>query len=137
MLLGTLIYGFVNSAILALLAMGFNLTFGISGVAKVQTQLVRIADVTFATCFKSLAPQFAVSQLEVFVLLLKLFNDVVFGGELVVLLLQFQLLLSEHDFLLLEHFKQLVVRKCGWVSHAHKIMILVWLASPVLRLAQK
>ena len=34
MLLGTLIYGFVNSAILALLAMGFNLTFGISGVAN-------------------------------------------------------------------------------------------------------
>lgn len=34
MLLGTLIYGFVNSAILALLAMGFSLTFGISGVAN-------------------------------------------------------------------------------------------------------
>ncbi len=34
MLLGTLIYGFVNSALLALLAMGFNLTFGISGVAN-------------------------------------------------------------------------------------------------------
>ncbi len=34
MLLGTLIYGFVNSAILALLAMGFNITFGISGVAN-------------------------------------------------------------------------------------------------------
>jgi len=34
MFLGTLIYGFVNSAILALLAMGFNLTFGISGVAN-------------------------------------------------------------------------------------------------------
>jgi len=34
MLVGTLIYGFVNSAILALLAMGFNLTFGISGVAN-------------------------------------------------------------------------------------------------------
>jgi branched-chain amino acid transport system permease protein len=34
MLLGTLIYGFVNSAVLALLAMGFNLTFGISGVAN-------------------------------------------------------------------------------------------------------
>ena len=34
MLLGTLIYGFINSAILALLAMGFNLTFGISGVAN-------------------------------------------------------------------------------------------------------
>lgn len=29
-----LVYGFVNSAILALLAMGFNLTFGISGVAN-------------------------------------------------------------------------------------------------------
>jgi branched-chain amino acid transport system permease protein len=34
MLLGTLIYGFINSSILALLAMGFNLTFGISGVAN-------------------------------------------------------------------------------------------------------
>ena len=34
MLLGTIIYGFINSAILALLAMGFNLTFGISGVAN-------------------------------------------------------------------------------------------------------
>lgn len=34
MLIGTLVYGFVNSAILALIAMGFNLTFGISGVAN-------------------------------------------------------------------------------------------------------
>jgi len=34
MFLGTLIYGFINSAILALVAMGFNLTFGISGVAN-------------------------------------------------------------------------------------------------------
>ena len=34
MLLGTLVYGFINSAILALVAMGFNLTFGISGVAN-------------------------------------------------------------------------------------------------------
>jgi branched-chain amino acid transport system permease protein len=34
MLVGTLIYGFINSAILALLAIGFNLTFGISGVAN-------------------------------------------------------------------------------------------------------
>ncbi len=34
MLLGTLVYGFINSAILALLAIGFNLTFGISGVAN-------------------------------------------------------------------------------------------------------
>ena len=31
---GTLIYGFINSVILALLALGFNLTFGISGVAN-------------------------------------------------------------------------------------------------------
>ena len=31
---GTLIYGFINSVILALIAMGFNLTFGISGVAN-------------------------------------------------------------------------------------------------------
>ena len=34
MLFGTLIYGFINSSILALLAMGFNITFGISGVAN-------------------------------------------------------------------------------------------------------
>ena len=34
MLVGSLIYGFVNSAILALVAMGFNITFGISGVAN-------------------------------------------------------------------------------------------------------
>jgi branched-chain amino acid transport system permease protein len=31
---GTLVYGFINSAILVLLALGFNLTFGISGVAN-------------------------------------------------------------------------------------------------------
>jgi branched-chain amino acid transport system permease protein len=31
---GTLIYGFINSVILALTALGFNLTFGISGVAN-------------------------------------------------------------------------------------------------------
>jgi branched-chain amino acid transport system permease protein len=34
MWIGTLIYGFVNSVILALIALGFNLTFGISGVAN-------------------------------------------------------------------------------------------------------
>ncbi|MBL6968488.1 MAG: branched-chain amino acid ABC transporter permease, partial [Desulfobacteraceae bacterium] len=34
MLLSTLVYGFVNSIILALVALGFNLTFGISGVAN-------------------------------------------------------------------------------------------------------
>ena len=34
MFVGSLIYGFINSSILALLAMGFNLTFGISGVAN-------------------------------------------------------------------------------------------------------
>lgn len=34
MLFGTLVYGFINSSILALLAMGFNITFGISGVAN-------------------------------------------------------------------------------------------------------
>ena len=34
MLAGTLVYGFINSAILALIALGFNLTFGISGVAN-------------------------------------------------------------------------------------------------------
>lgn len=34
MFLGSLVYGFINSSILALLALGFNLTFGISGVAN-------------------------------------------------------------------------------------------------------
>jgi branched-chain amino acid transport system permease protein len=34
MLANTLIYGFVNSVILILVALGFNLTFGISGVAN-------------------------------------------------------------------------------------------------------
>jgi branched-chain amino acid transport system permease protein len=34
MLLGTLVYGLVNSVILVLVALGFNLTFGISGVAN-------------------------------------------------------------------------------------------------------
>jgi len=34
MFFGTLIYGFINSAILAVMALGFNLTFGISGVAN-------------------------------------------------------------------------------------------------------
>ncbi len=34
MLAGTLVYGFINSAVLALVALGFNLTFGISGVAN-------------------------------------------------------------------------------------------------------
>ena len=34
MLPSTLVYGFANSIILALVALGFNLTFGISGVAN-------------------------------------------------------------------------------------------------------
>ena len=34
MFLGTMIYALINSAILALMAIGFNLTFGISGVAN-------------------------------------------------------------------------------------------------------
>ncbi len=34
MILGTLVYGLINSVILALIALGFNLTFGISGVAN-------------------------------------------------------------------------------------------------------
>ena len=34
MLANTLVYGFVNSVILVLVALGFNLTFGISGVAN-------------------------------------------------------------------------------------------------------
>lgn len=34
MLVGTIIYGVINSVILALMAIGFNLTFGISGIAN-------------------------------------------------------------------------------------------------------
>jgi branched-chain amino acid transport system permease protein len=34
MFLGTVVYGLINSVILALMAIGFNLTFGISGVAN-------------------------------------------------------------------------------------------------------
>ena len=34
MLLATLVYGFINSTVLALVAIGFNITFGISGVAN-------------------------------------------------------------------------------------------------------
>jgi branched-chain amino acid transport system permease protein len=34
MLANTIVYGFVNSVILMLVALGFNLTFGISGVAN-------------------------------------------------------------------------------------------------------
>jgi len=34
MLLGTIVYACVNSIILALMAIGFNLTFGISGMAN-------------------------------------------------------------------------------------------------------
>jgi len=34
MIANTIIYGFVNSVILLLVALGFNLTFGISGVAN-------------------------------------------------------------------------------------------------------
>lgn len=34
MLLGALVYGFINSSILIVVALGFNLTFGISGVAN-------------------------------------------------------------------------------------------------------
>ena len=34
MFLGTIVYALVNSVILALMAIGFNLTFGISGVAN-------------------------------------------------------------------------------------------------------
>ena len=34
MLIGTIIYGVINSVILALMAIGFNLTFGISGIAN-------------------------------------------------------------------------------------------------------
>ncbi|MGD9365500.1 MAG: branched-chain amino acid ABC transporter permease [Desulfobacteraceae bacterium] len=34
MLAGTIVYALINSAILAMIAMGFNLTFGISGVAN-------------------------------------------------------------------------------------------------------
>ena len=38
MLTGTIIYAIINSAILALTAIGFNLTFGISGVAERKTR---------------------------------------------------------------------------------------------------
>ncbi|HDM10879.1 MAG TPA: branched-chain amino acid ABC transporter permease [Desulfobacteraceae bacterium] len=48
MLIGTLVYGFVNSAILALVAMGFNLTFGISGVANFAYGAVYIFSGFFA-----------------------------------------------------------------------------------------
>lgn len=48
MLIGTLVYGFVNSAILALIAMGFNLTFGISGVANFAYGAVYIFSGFFA-----------------------------------------------------------------------------------------
>jgi branched-chain amino acid transport system permease protein len=34
MLVGTLVYGIVNSVILAIVALGFNITFGISGIAN-------------------------------------------------------------------------------------------------------
>jgi hypothetical protein len=34
MFLGTIIYGLLNSAVLAVMAIGFYLTFGISGVAN-------------------------------------------------------------------------------------------------------
>ena len=34
MFVGSIVYGFINSSILALIALGFNLTFGISGVAN-------------------------------------------------------------------------------------------------------
>ena len=34
MFLGTVVYALVNSVILALMAIGFNLTFGISGIAN-------------------------------------------------------------------------------------------------------
>jgi branched-chain amino acid transport system permease protein len=34
MFVGSLVYGFINSSVLALVALGFNLTFGISGVAN-------------------------------------------------------------------------------------------------------
>ena len=34
MFLGTVVYALINSVILALMAIGFNLTFGISGVAN-------------------------------------------------------------------------------------------------------
>ncbi len=36
MFLGTVVYALINSVILALMAIGFNLTFGISGVARLR-----------------------------------------------------------------------------------------------------
>jgi hypothetical protein len=41
-----------------------------------------VVDVAFAACGKSLTPQFVVRQFERLVFLLKLFDDVVFGGQL-------------------------------------------------------
>ena len=34
MLIGTIVYALINTAILSLMAIGFNLTFGISGIAN-------------------------------------------------------------------------------------------------------
>jgi len=39
MLEGTIIYAIINSVVLALTAIGFNLTFGISGIANLVTAL--------------------------------------------------------------------------------------------------
>jgi len=54
----------------------------ILGVAKVHTQLVRVIDVSLTAGFESFTPQLVVSQLPVFVLLLKLLDYVVFGRQL-------------------------------------------------------
>ena len=55
MFLGSLIYGFINSSILALLAMGFNLTFGISGVANFAYGAIYILSGFFSwICINSL-----------------------------------------------------------------------------------
>ncbi len=55
MLSSTLIYGFVNSVILALVALGFNLTFGISGVANFAYGAFYIlAAILSWLCFNSL-----------------------------------------------------------------------------------
>lgn len=48
MFIGSLVYGFINSAILALVAMGFNITFGISGVANFAYGAVYIFSGFFA-----------------------------------------------------------------------------------------
>ena len=62
MLQSTLIYGFVNSVVLALVALGFNLTFGISGVANfAYGALYILGGLTCWVIFNSLGLPYLVS----------------------------------------------------------------------------